>query len=835
METELNLSLCEKIKKYPLYYITKFFIISIIITIIYFIEKLIFIIINFIFQYWFISLLLQIILHLYLLRYFILKVEFPGLSFILSRTIQIKIGMRQATYLYNELNALKSGIDLVYNKQKPVKEIKYLLTIQRNVKNARGVIKYFYKVFSEMKIKFNNLTIDQEIFYQNLANLYNSFEQSEFLKIINGVIKQIRKEKITTIEDLSLSEKEKYNNQKKESEKYIDNINISLDLLLAQIKDYIGEDYCMCSPRSLRNFFKNFLFASLEQFQVELSNYFLYEEKKLQTKDGNVLEYIIIKNNNGNEKNNYNKKLMIICGPNAEPYQIFSRNIELNKYLTKGIDVLCWNYRGYGFSTGKVTFDNIKSDINEIYEDIKKLNIYNAIGVHGISIGGVPCCYLAAQKKEICLLVSDRNFGQIECIAKQYALGKYLLFLYKLLFIPSSRTIGNYIESNALKIILNDPKDEIVVDEGSLKTLLAEEFCNRYLEFNSQNFSDSITNDTNIMKSEKSIELETLDESNNIILTSKYKKRNNSKDNLLNDIIITPSMKDNKTALDVIFSNDKETFINCLINISDALTSEKLNLNKNKNMICNKISKMFKKTKIEDEEYSYLKEEEFHNSLGLIDFIRNKMSSCLKKFKSAGDNLYNLTKKKSRYNQILFIENFFNNLFIWGTYDKKDDYGSVYHSTEYIDFMISSVINMLDLFLSSQEIISFNKIDIIKDIESFYNFIIKMKNNMKYLGIKNKNYFVSLTDGDNYEKELIKLGRGNFVWLSCGHNGLPCVEENMVFKHYLKQSELFRKEKKEEIMNNNNNIDNDDNFGKENIFNDNNMKEDLDTSFSNLA
>jgi hypothetical protein len=770
-------------------------------------------------------------------------VEFAALSFILSRTIQYKIGIRQAIYLYNELESLKSAIDLVYNKQKPVKELKYLSTIQRNVKTSNSVIKYFYKVFTDMKTKFNELTFDQAIFYQNITNLHNSLELSEFLKNINTIIKQMKKEKILTIEDLSATEKEKYDKTKKESEKHIDSINISLDLLTTQIKDYIGEEYCLCSPRYIRNFFKNFLFASLQQFQVELSDFFIYEEKKLQTKDGNLIEYIIIKNNNGKEENIYNKKLMIICGPNAEPYQIFARNIFLNKYLSKGIDVLCWNYRGFGFSTGKASFDNIKSDVIEIYDDVKKMKIYKTIGVHGISIGGVPCCYLANQKKDICLLISDRNFGQIEHIVKQYSLGKYLLFLYKLLFIPSSRNAENYMESNALKILLNDPKDEIVVEEGSLKSLLAEEYCKKYLEMNCHNLFDSISNDINNDKTDKSIELETLDESNNIILTNRNKKRNNSKDNLLNDIITNPSKKDNeikdeknKTALDIILPSDKETFINCLINISEALTSQKLSLHK-KNTFCNKISKIFKKSKIEDdEEYSHLKEEEFQNSSGLIDLIRNKMSSCLKSFKSAGDNLYNLTTKTSRYNQILFIENFFNNLFIWGTYDKRDDYGSVYHSTEYIEVMISSVINMLELFLSSQEIISFKKIDVIKDIECFYNYIIKIKNNLKFLGIKNKNYFVLLNYGENYEKELIKLGRGNFVWLNCGHNGLPCIEENMVFKHYLKQSDLFKevKEDKNEIINNNNDINNDDNLGNENILNDN-MQEDLDTSITNLT
>ncbi len=827
MDTEqtLDMSLCEKIKKYPLYYLLKFFIIIIVIIIIFLIEKLLYFIINLVFYYWFISVQIQIILHLWLLRYLVLKISFAGLSFIVKRVLSYKRGIREATYLYNELETLRTGLDLIFNKEKPVQELKHLITIQSNIKTAYTVMKSFYKIFTKMKVKFNNLTFDQNVFYKNITKLYNSFEQSELLKLFNNIIKQLREDKISLIKDLSSIAKEKFNKEKNECEKYVENMNISLNLIINQIRDYIGEKYCIFSPRYIRNFFRNYLFASLNQFQVELDDYFIYEEKKLRTKDGNILDYIIIKNNNGKEENNSNKKLMIICGPNAEPYQVFSRNILLNKYLSKGIDVLCWNYRGFGFSTGKATFNNIKSDAIEIYEEIEKLNIYKTIGVQGFSLGGVACCYLAHQKKDICLLVSDRNFGQIQDIAKDYIFGKYLLLLYKLLFIPSSRNVENYIETNALKVLLNDPNDEVVIEEGSLKTLLSEEFCKRYLELKYQNLVNS--NDINITNSDdNSIELDTLDDSNNSILSNINKKK--GKDNLLSDKIISHSINNkeiknrkNKSALDIILTKEKDNFIKCLINISEALTDKNLNLNKN--IICKKFSKK------EDQEYSYLKEEELQNSAGLIDFIRNKMSLCLKNFKSAGDNLYNLTTKTRRYNQILFIENFFNNLFIWGTYDKRDDYGSVYHSTEYIDIMISKVITILNLFLNSQEIISFKKINIIKEIENFYNYVVKIKNNIRFLGIKSKDGFVLLNNGDSYEKELMKLGRGNYVWLNCGHNGIPCSEENIVFKYYLNHSALFNNEKNK-INNNKEN----DNFGKENIF-DYSISDDLDTSISNLT
>ena len=48
-----------------------------------------------------------------------------------------------------------------------------------------------------------------------------------------------------------------------------------------------------------------------------------------------------------------NKHLMMICGQNGSPMEFFSQNDRLIQfYLSHGTDVLIWNYRGYGFSTG---------------------------------------------------------------------------------------------------------------------------------------------------------------------------------------------------------------------------------------------------------------------------------------------------------------------------------------------------------------------------------------------------------------------------------------------------------------------------------------------------
>ena len=57
-------------------------------------------------------------------------------------------------------------------------------------------------------------------------------------------------------------------------------------------------------------------------------------------------------------------------------------------------DIFFWNYRGYGLSEGSVNYSIMKEDAESVFNYLKKLNKWNKIGVHGISIGGIPTCFL---------------------------------------------------------------------------------------------------------------------------------------------------------------------------------------------------------------------------------------------------------------------------------------------------------------------------------------------------------------------------------------------------------------------------------------------------------
>ena len=83
------------------------------------------------------------------------------------------------------------------------------------------------------------------------------------------------------------------------------------------------------------------------------------------------------------------------------------------------IDILFWNYRGYGFSEGSADFTNSCEDILTIYDHVMEHFHYNKIAVHGLSIGGLPASYLAS-KRNINLIIADRTFGSVEDIINSF-------------------------------------------------------------------------------------------------------------------------------------------------------------------------------------------------------------------------------------------------------------------------------------------------------------------------------------------------------------------------------------------------------------------------------
>jgi len=62
---------------------------------------------------------------------------------------------------------------------------------------------------------------------------------------------------------------------------------------------------------------------------------------------------------------------------------------------------------------------------------MKKNYSYKKIGVHGISLGGIPACDLAS-KNLVDFCFADRTFSSLEDVINNMKYGKHILRLYKM-------------------------------------------------------------------------------------------------------------------------------------------------------------------------------------------------------------------------------------------------------------------------------------------------------------------------------------------------------------------------------------------------------------------
>ena len=740
-------------------------IIVIIILIILLVEQLIYTILLKIFFTRIVSIPAQILLHILFLRYLILEIIFAFNNSVLSRQFIYDYGLNIANNMYKSFSSFHDSLSLLNNNTKLFSlDLDNITEIKNQIEMMQRIIKKQIDLFTKIKNRFNSLTNDQQIYYNNLNKLNDLIEEGHLMGFFNLIINKLQNCNRSSINNCQVEIKNEISTELFKNYKNFQNLLFFCHSILEQIMDYRGDEYNSSGFRKVRNYFNNNLFASIEQFQCELDNFFKYEIKNFLTKDKCKIEYIIIKNNSVYKTTD---KLMIVSGPNGVPFEIFSRNSIFKCYLDSNIDILCWNYRGYGRSEGAPSFDFLRSDILELFDEIKKMNKYNHFGVHGISIGGIPCCHLASHRKEIELMVCDRNFGKLDNYVQNFTFGKYLYLFYKLLFFQSSNNVDNYLKTDCYKIIMNDSHDEIVSEICSLKTLISAELCKKYFECNVNNDNLLFVNDNNPVIN---TELESLQNKNINIITKKIK--------LNRKIFKKMDRKKNKqfvknTALDKIFNSfkDKKNFVNILLNISYILNNNK-----------QKTGKGY--SKIEQLEY------DFYN------FIENNLLDIFNNLESAGNTFSTILNNKSNYTKSIFIDNFFNNLFIWGSQNNN-----IECNIRNIENNFNKFMNLFSEFLNSNELKIYKDLYLTKEIEKLYKYFIIIQKNIKYVGLNLKNNFIRLIDDNKkniYEECLMELNRGYFINLKCGHNGALYPEEMDLFYNYLLNSNFFSSEKNDE-------------------------------------
>lgn len=164
---------------------------------------------------------------------------------------------------------------------------------------------------------------------------------------------------------------------------------------------------------------------------------------------------------------------VIFCCPNAGLYECIAMSIGLpcswnSFYYSLGFNLVYFNYRGYGRSAGVPTPARVKGDAERVIECVQREWPSHRILVHGESLGGMVACHLA-RKYKIDLLVCDRTFASLDGVANRM-LGTWAGLGLKYLGFWFTNVVSDYLAADCHKVILQDPKDEIIAFPASLRS-----------------------------------------------------------------------------------------------------------------------------------------------------------------------------------------------------------------------------------------------------------------------------------------------------------------------------------------------------------------------------
>ena len=498
------------------------------------------------------------------------------------------------------------------------------------------------------------------------------------------------------------------------------------------LSEFICDKHEFFSFKSLYNCFINNDFFNIEQFSILFHKRFNNKYKFFITSDNQLIDYTIIsyeklnevyknkKKAKNKEKGNIeqqfiSKSLLFYCNPNGMIYQLFTPDKFL-PLLEGGCDILLWNYRGYGASTGYPTFKNAKMDALELFDFAKKnFTNYIKFGVYGYSVGGGSAIYIA-DKRNLDALICDRNFSSVGDIVKDLPyIGGVLYYLLKILNFKYDYNVNEFMNSknkNVCKIILCDPEDEIIPNCASLKSGISKYIIKTYCEERKIKIRENILEiflESKDNLSDKFIEA--------FLFISSILKRFD--ENPFQDLIPEKQKKktNNKNKRDIVHLNDL-----LLLNNSDDFTFDKKSF---KNLLIKTIIKIF---------------------------------NC---FKFSSENLDQYKKKDEKRLKILHINNYFNNFIVWGSISKdkiseKNGFKNPFNVKNNILYL-NNAINSIDDFVQDK---NNNNLENNEDYKNIFDNLNIIKNCLQFILDKSK-YF-----------EMEKRNNiGSLIRLNCGHNG----------------------------------------------------------------
>ena len=664
-----------------------------------------------------------IILHLLLLRYLIYTFIYPGKNFLVNFYLRSVFGKIRAKSFNYSLELFQNRIDKILQLNKNNDNTNRInISISNPQINKSKVSSKYVDIYEQIKEHFGELNSYENNFLEKLQIFKTSIENSSLQENFK---KYYHKENIF-VSEKDIKDYEEIKSNAKQIQK-----------LLNEYRGEWNEFGFSNIIKYIINFFYNDILSSKKFIRTNaLITKPNSQEFVIKTQDDFDLDCLLIYSNHKNQKIS-SKNLVIVCGPNLTPFENLINSWDIdNLYLMNDIDILFWNYRGYGFSEGNADFNNVCDDILNIYDFILEHFHYSKIAVHGLSIGGIPASYLAS-KRNINLIIADRTFGSVDDVINSFPFGnKVIYFLAKILFFPFVNNTENFMKSNCKKILMNDPEDKTIIDTFSLKTSIAKEIIHELFIIKNPQLNIRKINSNNIL--EYALEPE---QSKEIFTAFKYTI----------NFLKNKSINDQGNNQELIFL--EKTNINSNNYITDEKV-QKLTDNNNTNNILNTENNIIQ-ISLRD----------------ISDTFYSKIKTLYSRFNSAGDYLIKFTEYM---NTPAHFNNFFNNLFVYGSEDTNMlDYSLC--NIHCVDEMLNNFIVDAENFLNSEKIRAYSDYHIYKNFAFFVECV------------KNLKVFILSINLENIEREWFFELKGKLIPLNCGHILFYDDKELDTFKFLIKE------------------------------------------------
>lgn len=384
---------------------------------------------------------------------------FPGSFWLWKRSIESHFCREMSIQLLQKVQDLRICIEILLDRSSECEKTEF---IERSIEATKYAKRMITTIIDTYQIEKERSTLTP--YGLSLLNLLVEFQDS------------LTKIKISTsAADHSISLWD-----------YIDEANESKDWVGIVSEEYPSNpsassslDICIhlearliqsCGPVGLLSKIKRFLFDSTlgtyDQMRIELESRYECEQLWISS-DNTQIDCMLVSN-----PDILHPPTVLFCNPNAGLYEFAYYQSEwLDLYISNGINVMLWNYRGYGRSKGFPSPDALKKDAEVVINYLRTEKKAGVIGVHGESLGGVIACHLA-RRCEIDFLFVDRGFGRLNQVV-EYSFGKWAKYLLKLTSRWDVDASADYLYVNCYKLISNDSQDATINDLISLKSAVA--------------------------------------------------------------------------------------------------------------------------------------------------------------------------------------------------------------------------------------------------------------------------------------------------------------------------------------------------------------------------